>query len=295
MNLMTSSPILRKAAGLKLKAAFLNIVLLLDHPVVCFVVVFLGYLVFSAIKQYPFGVTPTAQYNFLADLSLHGQFTLRVVPPTVVDLVLYHSQYYVYYSPFPALLFLPFVAIFGVGFSDILATMVIGTLNVVLLLELLKLAEAHGLIQLSAIQRVLLTLTFAFGTTQLILATQGKIWFTGHIVTFACLAFTYWAVLRYRGGWAFFLAGLGMAGAFATRNNAVLVGIWPAWFLLKKTGICRARRCFAISCWAYPRSWWLGCSCWPITGSGLAPRWITAWHFTRWMLSFALCMRNMGS
>src|SRR5918911_897732 len=64
-------------------------------------------------------------FNYLADAFLHGQLYLRLTPPTVGDLVWFHGRYYLYWSPLPALLLLPFVAIFGVGFPDIPFTLAI--------------------------------------------------------------------------------------------------------------------------------------------------------------------------
>jgi hypothetical protein len=176
--------------------------------------------------------TRFAYFNYLADAFNHGQLALRLIPASTHDLVFFHGQYYLYWPPLPAALLMPFVALFGVQFSDVLVTVILGVLNVGLVTLLLEEARQQGLIDLTDLQLRLLTLFFALGTVQITLAPYGMVWFTGQLVAFFFVALAYLLALRLHGGPAFFCTGLAMAAAMLTRNHLVLAGLWPAAYLL---------------------------------------------------------------
>ncbi|HEY0601907.1 MAG TPA: hypothetical protein VGD58_03300 [Herpetosiphonaceae bacterium] len=173
-----------------------------------------------------------AYFNYLADAFLHGRLDLRVTPASVHDLSLFNGRYYLYWPPFPALVLLPFVALFGVGTSDILVTIALGGLNVALIAILLRRANDAGVIQLSALQRGLLVLCFALGSTHTALAPYGRVWYTGQLVGFACVVLAYLAALSLKRTAAFVCAGIALGCALLTRNHLVLAGLWPACYLL---------------------------------------------------------------
>ncbi len=106
-------------------------------------------------------------YVYLADALLRGRLDLAQ-PPSSYDLLVVDGRAYVAGSPMPAILLMPFVAIFGAGVSDILFGVIVGALNVAL---------AHSLFR-----KGWLTLLFAFGTPHLYLATLGSVWFNAHVV-----------------------------------------------------------------------------------------------------------------
>jgi hypothetical protein len=173
-----------------------------------------------------------AYFNYLADAFLHGQLHLRVAPASAHDLSLFNGRSYLYWPPFPALVLLPFVAVWGVAVSDILVTIGLGVFNVALIALLLRRASERDVIQLSTAQRSLLVLFFALGTTHTALAPYGRVWYTGQLVGFACVTLAYLAVLSLKGMPAFFCAGLALGGALLTRNHLVFAGLWPACYLL---------------------------------------------------------------
>lgn len=230
MSTSTTAP---TGPALKLKTALLNLFCLWDIPIACFFLALLGYMLLSTAKGGPLRASDMPYYNYLADAFLHGQTYLRLVPLKPHDLSLFQGQYYLYWGALPALLFVPFVAIFGAGFWDMLAVNLIGALNVTLVLLLLKAGEGRGLFQLTRVQRTLLVLFFAFGSVHTALAAMGGIYFTAQVTGFAGLALAYWAVLKFNGGRAFWLAGLGIALAFLSRSTMILVALWPAWYLLR--------------------------------------------------------------
>ena len=73
---------------------------------------------------------------------------------------------------------------------------------------------------------------FALGTVHTVLAPHGRVWFTGQLVGFLCVALAYLAALGLEGRPAFALAGLALGGALLTRNHLVLAGLWPGIYLL---------------------------------------------------------------
>lgn len=223
-----------KRQPLEIPAAMRGFIAEWSRPFSAALFVFFLYSIIAAFKGWAFRLSPEPYYNQLADAFLHGQLNLRLIPDIPLDLILFEGKYFLYWPPFPALLVLPLVAIFGADFSDVLINLLLAALNAALVAGILKEAGRRGLVSLSGLQRGWLVIFFMFGTMIAPLVPFGKVWFTGQLTGLACVAFTYWAVLRYRGWKAFLFAGLGMACAFATRNSLVLLGIWPAWYLLRE-------------------------------------------------------------
>lgn len=190
------------------------------------------YLFFAIVRGPLWIATETAYYNYLADAFLHGQLYLREIPASTRDLSFFAGHYFLYWGPMPALVLIPFVALFGIQFSDTVFTLVVAALNVALVAMILRQACVRRVIKLSRGRRGLLVLCFALGTVLLPLAPFGHVWNTGQLLGFMFVGLCYLAALRLRGAPAFFLAGLSIAAAFLTRNHMVFAGIWPAYYLL---------------------------------------------------------------
>jgi hypothetical protein len=158
-----------------------------------------------------------------------------LVPNSTHDLVFFQNQIYLYWPPFPALVLMPFVLVFGVGVSDVLITTLIGALNVAGVSLLLKAAAQRGIIHLSETQQAWLTIFFAFGTVHMTLAPHGNIWFTSQLIGMGMVLLTYLAALKLTGWKAYLAAGACIAAAMSTRYPLILAGIWPAWYLLNNT------------------------------------------------------------
>jgi hypothetical protein len=165
---------------------------------------------------------------------MHGQLNLRVIPANALDLSYFNGQYYLYWSPLPAVLVAPFVALFGVQSGDVIFTALIAAANVSLIALLLRQARRRGIIRLSRQRRGILVLFFALGTVHVTLAPFGRVWFTSQVVSFFCLSLAYLACVSLRGYVAFAMTGLAIAGALLTRNHLAFAGLWPAFFLLKE-------------------------------------------------------------
>src|SRR6476619_423750 len=83
------------------------------------------YCLFSLTKGPIWRFSEFPYFNYLADAFLHGQLNLRTIPVRTADLSYFHGQYFLDWAPLPAILLMPFVAAFGLQFSDVLFTLVV--------------------------------------------------------------------------------------------------------------------------------------------------------------------------
>jgi hypothetical protein len=222
----------QKSARKVLRPGERRAILLWESPISSGLLALGVYFLFALGHGSSFHASPHAYYNYLADAFLHGQLNLRLIPADTLDLSYFQGQYFLYWPPLPAILLMPFVALFGVQFSDIVFTVIIGAVNVSLVAQLLRTACRRGIIRLSKLRRGILVAFFALGTVHLILAPYGRVWFTGQLVGFSCVALGYLTCISFRGLAGFAVTGLAMAGALLTRNHLLLAGLWPALFLL---------------------------------------------------------------
>jgi hypothetical protein len=100
-----------------------------------FLLALLAYGLSAQIWSHAVSLAP--HYVYLAYSLLHRHVDLIQLPPTTYDLLHVNGQWFVAGSPLPSLLMLPFVAIFGVGFSDVLFSVVLGAIDVALVYSLL--------------------------------------------------------------------------------------------------------------------------------------------------------------
>ena len=205
-------------------------------------------------------VSLAPHYVYLAYSLLHRHVDLIQLPPTTYDLLQYNGQWFVAGSPMPSILMLPFVAIFGVGFSDVLFSVVVGALDVALVYSLLGIfikqhnsviaaplnnagqvkpqadeaisapryeiashptgARNDVSIIISESARRWITLLFALGTPFWYLASLGTYWFTAHVVV---VLFTLLATREALTRQRWFLAGLWLACAGFARPTALFL------------------------------------------------------------------------
>lgn len=120
----------------------------------------------------------TPQYVYLAYSFLHRKANLIELPQSKFDLIKYEKKWYVPGGMAPALLMMPFVAVFGLKFSDIFFGVLIASINVSLLYLLLGYIPG-----MSSQKRNWLTVLFAAGTIHWWLSTMGNVWFNAHTVS----------------------------------------------------------------------------------------------------------------
>ncbi len=159
-----------------------------------------------------------AYFNQLADAVLHGTLHLPN-PDGTHDLILYQGRWYVPFPPGPALLLLPFIAVRGVGFNEVLLSVLIGALNVALMYRLLQALAARGLSRLDRNGVLWLTALFAAGTAHWYATPTGTVSFLAHVCSVTGLTAALWlATERRAAGWA----GLAMAWALLCRPTLIL-------------------------------------------------------------------------
>jgi len=177
-----------------------------------------------------------AYFNYLADAFLHGQFNLRVIPPSTHDLIFFQGNYFLYWPPFPAIVLMPLVAVFGVNFSDILFNILVAGLNTYLVAVVLRRAGELEIVNLSLGQRACLTAFFAIGTVHITLAPFGRVWATGQLLGFLFLVLGLLSSLTVTGRKAFVLTGLALGATILTRTHMIFAGLWPAAYLIDRHG-----------------------------------------------------------
>jgi uncharacterized membrane protein len=205
-----------------------------QKPWGAFLLSFLVYACAASLQNSLFGMSNTAYYNYLADAFLHGQVNLRLIPDNVYDLVHFGGKYYLYWAPMPAIVLSPFVAIWGVKFSDIFFNVILAAANVGLMTYLIDQLRKKEIVSISDFQHSLLSIFFAIGTVHITLAPFGSVWQTGQLVGFCFTLLAYIISIKLDGKLAFFLTGLALAAAFLTRNHLLFTGIWPAYYLWQK-------------------------------------------------------------
>lgn len=186
----------------------------------------------------PFVPSDSNHFVYQAQSLLQGRLDIpaSVGSGNTTDIILVNGRYYIVYPPFPAILMLPFVAIFGLGFSDIFFTQVFSALNIVLLFWLLELLRTSGRSARTFQQNFALCLFFFIGTINFFLSLGGTMWFTAHIVATTCtLSFLLFAFKR-----RYVLSSICLGCAFLTRAPAI-VGLPMLLYLFmeQETGAAR--------------------------------------------------------
>ena len=206
----------------------------LAQPRVAGTVALIVYLVRAELS--PTGLQPTIwpYFNYLADAFLHGQLSLRLLPPNDLDLVHYADEIYLYWPPFPAVLVMPLVALVGVGVSDVVYTAVFAAVGVALLAQFLAQLDHTGVAPLTVERRAILVASIAFGSVVLTLAPVGRVWFTAQIVGWNCVLLASLVALARRGVSGYFLTGLALACATATRLSLLFTAVWLAYYLWRR-------------------------------------------------------------
>ena len=170
---------------------------------------------------------PTALDYFvrLADAFLHGRVYLADHPSWLSELIPRDGVWYVPYPPMPAIVLMPFVAVFGAGFPQQVGSCLFAGASVGLAWIML------GRFSLSARDRLLLTAVFGFGTDLWYIAETGTAWYISHAVAilFAVAA----AILALDRRWPW-LAGLLLGCATLAR---LPVGLGAPFYLAMLLGL----------------------------------------------------------
>ena len=140
-------------------------------------------------------------FNRFADAILHGRYWLLEAPSWLNELVPVEQGWVVPYPPMPAIMALPFVALFGPGFpsqvySSLYAGLAIGTVFLML---------GHLGLALRIRDRLALTGVFAVGTVFWFIAISGSAWYFAHVGAVLFFSLSVLAALTKQPAW---IAGL---------------------------------------------------------------------------------------
>lgn len=95
---------------------------------------------------------------------------------------------YVSFPWLPAVLLMPFVALWGLRFNDVLFDVLFGALNPMLVYLVLRQLQERGYSRRSTIDNLWLTGLFAFGTVHFYSAVIGQTWYMAHMIGTALTA-----------------------------------------------------------------------------------------------------------
>lgn len=154
-----------------------------------------------------------AQWNhfvYLADSFLHGHLYIANI---LTELAHWNNHYFVVYPPMPAILLMPFVALFGTSFYQPMLSILLGAINVSLAyIVLLKFFNNRKL-------SLWVSSLYAFGTIQWYHAEVGSSWYIAHIVA---LFFLWLSLLELVTKQRLFLIGLFIGAAYLARLPTIL-------------------------------------------------------------------------
>jgi hypothetical protein len=150
-------------------------------------------------------------FFYLADAFLHGR-TWLTFRPGPNDVIISDGRFYVPFAPFPAIAFMPLVAVIGAVNADLYETGIDAILAAACVGLCWTLLGRIGVRRL--VDRLALTILFGFSTQILWVTTRGGVWHTGQLIatilTLACLIEVY-------GRQRAWLIGLMAGAAFLTR------------------------------------------------------------------------------
>jgi hypothetical protein len=175
--------------------------------------------------------TPYNNDVLLAQAFAHGQIAIDW-PGPYIDALPYAGLHYVIEAPLPAVLLLPFVALFGSADQSLLSFVLCG----VAVGACWLVCEQLGVVRNATI--AICTFLLA-GTTLLWCAMLGDVWFIAHVASVACTFVALAEVTGIRRGWLVALAGI---GALFSRFSLVMAIPVYAWLVLRDREAADRRR-----------------------------------------------------
>lgn len=178
----------------------------------------LSFLVFYASQGPPAGQD---HFVYLAYSFLHGRLGLTGSGTALAELVHLNGNYYVVYPPMPAIILLPFVAVFGTSFNQTTMSIILAALAVaVTWLMLIKIGVKGS-------KALWLTALFGFGTCFWYTAAVGSSWYIEEV---AAVLFLTSAIILALYRKSDFLVGLLLGCSFLSREPTILA--FPFFLLL---------------------------------------------------------------
>ena len=175
--------------------------------------------------------TPYNGYVLLAQAFAHGHIAINW-PGAWIDALPYNGHYWIIEAPTPAVLLLPWVALFGGANQTLLAVLLCG----VAVAACWRTCEQLGV----AVRANVWICAFLFAGTQLAwCAMLGDVWFIAHVASVAC---TFLALAELTGKRRGSLIALALVGAAFSRFALVLAIPVFAWLVLRdRTPVARRK------------------------------------------------------
>jgi len=162
------------------------------------------------------GPPATIFNNFvlLGDAFLHGRVEIvDAVDPSHIEYALNNGKLYIIPPPWPAIILLPGILIFGLDLNQTLAGAVLGAIAAAIAFSVVRSMTERLSTQ------IWLTALFFFGTVYFYAAADGSVWFFSHTVAVLFLfAAIYFTIVRKNP----LIAGLCLGAAFWTRQPTIL-------------------------------------------------------------------------
>ena len=198
--------------------------------------------------------SPYNHFTRLADSWLHGQLDARGGrPPHLEDWACFDAghrgacppdafwrpqpghRWYVSFPPFPAVLLVPAVAMFGPHVSAWLVWALLAGLGPAFVFLFLRRLRDENLSGHTPQAEWWLTALFALGSMYFVSAVQGTVWYAAHVVAATLIAIYAWASIGARRP---LIAGAALACSLATRPSTVLLGLFFFFEVLRATSTC---------------------------------------------------------
>ena len=152
-------------------------------------------------------------FVYLAEGFLHGRLGVTGGGTVLAEIVPFSGNYYVVYPPMPAILLLPFVAVFGTTFDQGLLSILLASLSVAAVWFMLKKTGSNSK------KSVWLAALFGFGTCFWFIASVGSSWYIEHV---SAVLFLTLAIILALSKKSPFLTGLLLGFAFLSRLPVIL-------------------------------------------------------------------------
>lgn len=154
------------------------------------------------------------QFVHLADSFTQGYLYFMDIPGSLIDLAPHEGKFYWHLGPFPAIILTPFVLIFGEGFLQGYVNFFLTVINFYLLYKIaLKLGIKRN------IDAAWLAFAYLFSTMYIKTAFVSYSWHFAHAVVTTLILY---AIFEYLHKKRFWIMGLCMAFALATRANLIV-------------------------------------------------------------------------
>lgn len=199
-------------------------------PIAVFVVALAILAAFSNRRLLHQSKAPHFVYQAMAWLD--GSLEIPVDPPNQEDWVKLGERIYQSFPAFPALVMLPFVALWGYQYNDTSFSVIVAALGLALFYVLLRRLSKDGESRRTVLENLLFTFLLGFGTLFFYCAIRGEVWFTAEVMGVGLTSLYVLFAVRARRP---VLAGLCWSMATLTRTPLLFAGVfflaevlWPA-------------------------------------------------------------------